>query len=102
MGKLATADILMTRSPIGRGSRHRPIAAGAVVRAENLAPLEADRHDDGMRGMGLPLLTLAAVGVLHPHTRGTGVDYVGVFVASVASWAALPGPGEAALIAAGI
>jgi membrane protein DedA with SNARE-associated domain len=52
--------------------------------------------------MGPPLSTLAALAVLHHHARGSGVDYVGVFLASGASWAALPGPGEAALIAAGI
>lgn len=40
--------------------------------------------------------------VLHVHVRGPGIDYVGVLVASGASWAGLPGPGEAALIAAGI
>ena len=55
-----------------------------------------------MRFLGLPLSTLAALAVIHPHARGSGVDYVGVFLASVASWATLPGPGEAALIAAGI
>lgn len=55
-----------------------------------------------MRFLGLPLSTLANVAVIHLHGRGPGVDYVGVFLASLASWAALPGPGEAALIAAGI
>jgi membrane protein DedA with SNARE-associated domain len=39
---------------------------------------------------------------LHLHARGPGIDYIGVVVASAASWAGLPGPGEAALIAAGI
>jgi membrane protein DedA with SNARE-associated domain len=62
--------------------------------------LAADRHDGGMRFVGLPLSTLAAVAVIHPH--GRGIDYIGVFVASVVSWATLPGPGEAALVAAGI
>ena len=52
--------------------------------------------------MGLPLSMLAVLAVVHPHARGSGVDYIGVFLASAASWAALPGPGEAALIAAGI
>jgi membrane protein DedA with SNARE-associated domain len=52
--------------------------------------------------MGLPLGTLVLVAAVHPHARHAGVDYVGVFLASAASWAALPGPGEAALIAAGI
>jgi membrane protein DedA with SNARE-associated domain len=55
-----------------------------------------------VRLVGLPLSTLAVLAVLHPHARGSGVDYVGVFLASAASWVALPGPGEAALIAAGI
>jgi membrane protein DedA with SNARE-associated domain len=53
-----------------------------------------------MRFVGLPMSTLAALAVIHPH--GRGVDYLGVFLASLVSWAALPGPGEAALIAAGI
>jgi len=39
---------------------------------------------------------------VHLHVHRAGVDYVGVFLAAVASWVALPGPGEAALIAAGI
>jgi membrane protein DedA with SNARE-associated domain len=62
----------------------------------------ADRHHDGVRLVGVPLSTLAAVAVLHPHARASGVDYLGVFLAAVVSWAALPGPGEAALIAASI
>ena len=40
--------------------------------------------------------------VLPLHARGPGIDYIGVLVASFASWAGVPGPGEAALIAAGI
>ena len=52
-----------------------------------------------MRGAGLQVSTLA---VLHLHARGPGIDYVGVLIASFASWAGLPGPGEAALIAAAI
>lgn len=51
--------------------------------------------------MGRSLSTLALLAALHPHARAS-VDYAGVFLASVASWAALPGPGEAALVAAGI
>jgi membrane protein DedA with SNARE-associated domain len=50
----------------------------------------------------VPLSTLAVLAVLHPHIRGPGVDYVGVFLAAGVSWVAFPGPGEAALIAAGI
>jgi membrane protein DedA with SNARE-associated domain len=52
--------------------------------------------------MGLPVVTVGVVAALHPHGRNSGVDLVGVFLASAASWAVLPGPGEAALIAAGI
>lgn len=52
-----------------------------------------------MRSTGLQLSTLA---VLHLQARGPGIDYIGVVVASGASWAGLPGLGEAALIAAGI
>jgi membrane protein DedA with SNARE-associated domain len=47
-------------------------------------------------------LGLATIAVLHIHARGPGIDYVGVLAASVASWVGLPGPGEAALVAAGI
>jgi membrane protein DedA with SNARE-associated domain len=52
--------------------------------------------------VGSPLSALAVLAALHPHTRGSGVDYVGVFLASAVSWLAVPGPGEAALIAAAI
>ena len=52
-----------------------------------------------MRRVGLGLAVIAA---LHIHARGPGIDYIGVFVASLASWVGLPGPGEAALVAAGI
>lgn len=44
---------------------------------------------------------LAALAVHHHHVR-SGVDYVGLFLACGVSWVALPGPGEAALIAASI
>lgn len=37
---------------------------------------------------------------LHPH--GPRLDYLGVLIGAVISWAGLPGPGEAALIAAAI
>jgi membrane protein DedA with SNARE-associated domain len=63
---------------------------------------EPDRHHGGMHRLRLPLSTLVLLAVLKPHHGGSGVDYIGVFVASAASWALLPGPGEAALIAAGI
>jgi membrane protein DedA with SNARE-associated domain len=45
---------------------------------------------------------LTVLAVLHSHAGRSGVDLVGVFLASGASWALLPGPGEAALIAAAI
>jgi membrane protein DedA with SNARE-associated domain len=50
-------------------------------------------------------LTLAILHLhlhIHLHPRGPGIDYVGVLLASGASWAGLPGPGEALLIAAAI
>jgi membrane protein DedA with SNARE-associated domain len=58
----------------------------------------AGRHDAWVRSVALQLSTLAVV----LHVRGPGIDYVGIVLASGASWAGLPGPGEAALIAAGI
>jgi membrane protein DedA with SNARE-associated domain len=39
---------------------------------------------------------------LHHQPHDSGIDYIGVFLAAAASWVAIPGPGEAALIAAGI
>ena len=54
-----------------------------------------------MRSAGLQLSTVTVLH-LHLHARGPGIDYVGVLVASGASWLAIPGVGEAALIAAGI
>jgi membrane protein DedA with SNARE-associated domain len=39
---------------------------------------------------------------LHHHVRGPRLDYFGLVLAAAISWAGLPGPGEAALIAAGI
>lgn len=55
-----------------------------------------------MRLLGLPLSTLAAMTLLHHPHHDPGIDYIGVFLAAGISWLALPGPGEAALIAAGI
>jgi membrane protein DedA with SNARE-associated domain len=52
--------------------------------------------------MGLRLSALAVAAVVQRHTHASGVDYLGLYVASVVSWAAFPGPGEAALIAASI
>ncbi|HLY49815.1 MAG TPA: hypothetical protein VKR21_11535 [Solirubrobacteraceae bacterium] len=39
---------------------------------------------------------------LFHHVHGPAFDYVGVGVAAFASWAGLPGPGEALLLAAGV
>jgi membrane protein DedA with SNARE-associated domain len=44
---------------------------------------------------------LLAVHLRH-HLHGPAGDYLGLAAAAVASWAGVPGPGEAALIAAGI
>lgn len=56
--------------------------------------------------MGSPDLQLSTLSLLHLHIhlhpRGPGIDYVGVLIASAASWAGLPGPGEAVLIAAAL
>jgi membrane protein DedA with SNARE-associated domain len=45
---------------------------------------------------------LLGVALLRHHAHDPAVDYVGVFLAAGASWIAIPGPGEAALIAAGL
>lgn len=55
-----------------------------------------------MRLPGLRLLLLSVFAVSHAHAHHSGVDYIGVFLAAAVSWSVLPGPGEAALIAAGI
>jgi membrane protein DedA with SNARE-associated domain len=39
---------------------------------------------------------------LRHHLHGPAGDYLGLAAAAVASWAGVPGPGEAALIAAGV
>ena len=39
---------------------------------------------------------------LHHHVRGSRLDYAGLTLAAAISWVGLPGPGEAALIAAAI
>jgi len=54
-----------------------------------------------MSSPGLQYSSIVALH-LHLHARGPGIDYLGVLLASFASWAGLPGPGEAVLIAAGI
>ncbi|MGH2849131.1 MAG: DedA family protein [Solirubrobacteraceae bacterium] len=54
-----------------------------------------------IHGALTPVWQLAALHIhLRPH--GPTLDYLGVFIASIVSWAGLPGPGEAALIAAAI
>jgi membrane protein DedA with SNARE-associated domain len=57
-----------------------------------------------MHGASLPV-ALHAVNVgrhLHHRFAGPHVDYVGLAVAACVSWVGITGPGEAALIAAGI
>jgi membrane protein DedA with SNARE-associated domain len=44
----------------------------------------------------------AAIHLQNKHVHGPPADYVGVLLASGASWIGLPGPGEAVLVAAGI
>jgi membrane protein DedA with SNARE-associated domain len=44
----------------------------------------------------------SAVLHIHHHLHGPSLGYAGIGVAAAASWAGLPGPGEAALIAGGI
>lgn len=39
---------------------------------------------------------------IHHHFRGPPIDYVGLVLASGASWVGVPGPGEPLLIAAGV
>jgi membrane protein DedA with SNARE-associated domain len=39
---------------------------------------------------------------LHHHFHGPPGGYIGLGLAAIASWAGLPGPGEAALVAAGV
>jgi undecaprenyl-diphosphatase len=39
---------------------------------------------------------------VHHHFHGPPGGYVGIAAAALASWAGLPGPGEAALVAAGV
>jgi membrane protein DedA with SNARE-associated domain len=57
----------------------------------------------GMREATLQAWVIGAVHIhLHFHARGPQLDYVGVLVAAALSWVGLPGPGEAALIAAAI
>jgi len=50
------------------------------------------------------MLTFALHVHLHwfHHVKGPAFDYIGVAIASFASWAGLPGPGESLLLAAGI
>ena len=47
-------------------------------------------------------LTLQLALRIHHHVRGPRTGYVGLALAAAASWIGLPGPGEAALVTAGI
>jgi membrane protein DedA with SNARE-associated domain len=55
-----------------------------------------------VRALGLRLSALAVAALVHRHAHASGVNYLELYVGSVISWGAFPGPGEAALIAAGI
>jgi membrane protein DedA with SNARE-associated domain len=44
---------------------------------------------------------ISAIHLRH-HLHGPAADYLGLGLAALASWAGVPGPGEAALVAAGI
>jgi membrane protein DedA with SNARE-associated domain len=48
------------------------------------------------------LLSFALALKLHHHFQGPAIDYVGLALASAASWIGVPGPGEPVLIAAGV
>jgi membrane protein DedA with SNARE-associated domain len=52
------------------------------------------------------MTAMASVGLVHlhlfHHVKGPAFDYIGVALASFASWAGLPGPGESLLLAAGV
>lgn len=55
-----------------------------------------------MIGYAIPLRALVIAIRLQHHVRGPKGDYLGLGLAAVASWAGVPGPGEAALITGGI
>lgn len=48
------------------------------------------------------LLSFALALKFHHHFHGPPVDYLGLALASAASWVGVPGPGEPVLIAAGV
>jgi membrane protein DedA with SNARE-associated domain len=48
------------------------------------------------------LLVYTAAIHIHLHHVGPSLDYLGLFLASLASWMGLPGPGESVLIAASV
>lgn len=50
----------------------------------------------------LEIPALVALGLSHHHLHGPSFDFLGVAVASAASWIGVPGPGEPVLIAAGV
>lgn len=58
-----------------------------------------------MRLAGAGVKTLIVLGLtlrLHHHFHGSPIGYLGLAVASAASWIGVPGPGEPVLIAAGV
>ena len=54
-----------------------------------------------VRGLAIAA-TIATVTLRHHHFHGSAIGYGGVALAAAISWAGLPGPGEATLIAAGV
>jgi membrane protein DedA with SNARE-associated domain len=52
--------------------------------------------------VGGVLSTLATIAAQAHHHDAPKLDYLGIGLAAVVSWVGLPGPGEAALIAAGV
>src|SRR5438270_4610506 len=86
--------------PVGAGPAQRPARRqrGGVRRSapDELHPTSGTRE--------AAMLTFAIHLHLHlfHHVKGPAFDYIGVAVASFASWAGLPGPGESLLLAAGV
>src|SRR3954465_5066462 len=54
-----------------------------------------------VRGLAIAT-TIATVTLRHHHFHGYAIGYGGGGLAAAISWAGLPGPGEATLIAAGV
>jgi membrane protein DedA with SNARE-associated domain len=70
----------------------------------DVPPRQSTKRRSGCpdRAATYALVTLPAGIHLHHHFHGLAGGYVGVGVAALASWLGLPGPGEAAVIAAAV